>query len=241
MKRLLWLFLLCFIFNSCKKQLTPAEQKLLRRKLEQEVPKENVAAFLTEYGKANPETEVLISTSAGDIRVKLYEDTPLHRANFVRLVKGGYYDNTVFYRVLKDFMIQGGHANELENTPDLYTVPAEIKRHHFHKRGALGMARYDNDVNPAKASSAHNFYLVQGTKFSLAELEDIAREKQLTLTPEQRKTYPEIGGAPTLDEQYTVFGEITEGFEVLDKIGNVPVTADDRPTKPILVTMKVLD
>lgn len=241
MNRLFYAFLLVLTCFGCSKKPTPEEQKELRRQLEAEVPKDKVREFLTEYGKENPETEVQISTSLGRIKVKLYEDTPLHRANFIRLVKGGYYDNTVFYRILKDFMIQGGHANEQENTPDLYTVPAEIKRYHFHKKGALAMARYDDKINPTKASSAHNFYLVQGTRVGLPELEDIAREKHLTLTPEQRKLYPEIGGAPTLDEQYTVFGEVTEGLNVLDKIAAVLVTPDDRPVKPIFVTMKVLD
>jgi peptidyl-prolyl cis-trans isomerase B (cyclophilin B) len=241
MNRLLYGFCLLLLLVSCKKKLTVADQKKLRHELEAEVPKNNVREFLTEYGQENPETEVLISTSLGKMKVKLYEDTPLHRANFIRLVKGGYYNNTVFYRILRDFMIQGGHADELENTPDLYTVPAELNRKHFHKKGALAMARYDDKINPAKASSAHNFYLVQGTKVSLPELEDIALEKKLTLTLEQKKLYPAIGGAPTLDEQYTVFGEITEGMEVLDKIANYPVNPEDRPIKPIIVTMKVLD
>lgn len=240
MNRLLPVFLLLLALAACKKKLTPAEQKQLRYDLEAEVPKGNVRAFLTEYGNENPETEVLISTSLGRIKVKLYEDTPLHRANFIRLVKGGYYDNTAFYRILRGFMIQGGHANELENTPDQYTVPAEINRRHFHKKGALAMARYGDDVNPKRESSGHNFYLVQGVPVSLPELEDIAAEKKLTLTEAQKKLYPEIGGAPTLDEQYTVFGEVTEGLDVLDKIGNYPVTPDDRPIKPIYVTMKVL-
>ena len=240
MNRIVYGLLLLGLIFGCQEKVKPEDQKKLRRELEQEVPKDNVRAFLTAYGKENPETEVLISTSLGKIKVKLYEDTPLHRANFIRLAKGGYYNNTVFYRILRGFMIQGGHANELENTPDLYTVPAEIKRHHFHKKGALAMARYDDNVNPKKESSAHNFYLVQGTPVSLPELEDIAAEKKLTLTPEQKKLYPEIGGAPSLDEQYTVFGEVTEGLDVLDKIANYPVNAEDRPLKPIYVTMKVL-
>lgn len=241
MNRLFYAFLLLFACFGCVKEPTAEEQKAIRQQLEAEVPKGKVREFLTTYGKENPETEVLIATSLGKIKVKLYKDTPLHRANFIRLVKGSYYNNTVFYRILRDFMIQGGHANELENTPDLYTVPAEINRKHFHKKGALAMARYDDNVNPTKASSAHNFYLVQGTRVSIPELEDIAKEKGLTLTPEQRKLYPEIGGAPTLDEQYTVFGEVTEGLDVLDKIANYPVNIEDRPIKPIYVTMKVLD
>ncbi len=241
MNRLLWALCIFLTLFGCKKKMTAADQKKLRHELEAAVPKNNVRQFLTEYGKENPETEVLITTSLGHIKVKLYEDTPLHRANFIRLVKGGYYDNTAFYRILRGFMIQGGHANELENTPDLYTVPAEIKRHHFHKKGALAMARYDDNVNPKKESSAHNFYLVQGVKMNLEVLEEIAETHKLTLTPEQKKIYQEIGGAPSLDEQYTVFGEVTDGLEVLDKIANYPVNTEDRPIKPILVTMKVLD
>ena len=241
MNRLFYGLFLLLVVCGCREKLTPEDQKKLRHELEAEVPKDKVREFLTEYGQQNPETEVLISTSLGKIKVKLYEDTPLHRANFIRLAKEGYYDNTVFYRILRGFMIQGGHANELENTPDLYTIPPEIKPHHFHKKGALAMARYDDNLNPKRESSAHNFYLVQGTPVSLPELEDLAEEKKLTFTPEQKKLYPTLGGAPTLDEQYTVFGEVTEGLDVLDKIANYPVNPDDRPIEPILVTMKVLD
>ncbi|HSI89673.1 MAG TPA: peptidylprolyl isomerase [Adhaeribacter sp.] len=236
----LWLWFFLLAGSACQKKRTPEEQIKLRQELEQEVPKDRVREFLTEYGRQNPETEVLISTSLGKIKVKLYEDTPLHRANFIRLAKEGYYDNTVFYRILKSFMIQGGNPGDYVNRADHYTVPQEIKRHHFHKKGALAMARFDDDINPERASSSHNFYLVQGAKVGLEELEDIARQKKLTLTPEQKELYPKIGGAPTLDEQYTVFGEVVEGMDVLDKIARVPVTADDRPTKPIYVTMKVL-
>ena len=241
MNRFFCALLLFLSLAGCKKKLTGAEQKRLRLELEQEVPKDKVREFLTDYGQENPETEVVISTSLGNMKVKLYEDTPLHRANFIRLAKAGYYDNTVFYRILRGFMIQGGHANELENTADLYTIPAEIKRRHFHKKGALAMARYGDENNPNRESSAHNFYLVQGVPVSIPELEDVAAEMKLTLTPEQKKLYPKIGGAPTLDEQYTVFGEVIEGLDVLDKIANYPVNTEDRPIKPIYVTMKVLD
>lgn len=240
MNRILYALFLSFFLLSCAEPRTPAELEKRRLQLQAEVPKNNVAAFLTEYGKQNPETEVLISTSLGKITVQLYQDTPLHRANFIRLVKGGYYENTAFYRILRDFMIQGGNTANYINPTEAYTIPAEIKPQHFHKRGALAMARYDDDVNPSRASSSHNFYLVQGAVLSPLELQNIAKEKHLTLTPAQLKLYPKIGGAPTLDERYTVFGEIIEGFEVLDKIANVPVTADDRPAKPILVTMEVL-
>ncbi|QMU28003.1 peptidylprolyl isomerase [Adhaeribacter radiodurans] len=199
----------------------------------------NVTEVLTKFGKENPETLVTISTSMGKIKVRLYEDTPLHRANFVRLAKMGFYDNTIFYRVLRDFMIQGGDTRERKIKKDKYGVPSEVKPNHFHKRGALAMARYDDEFNPKRLSSSHNFYLVQGVVHNQESLNDIALDKKITFSPEQIKTYTTIGGVPSLDTKYTVFGEVVEGLEVMDKIAKVPVDPNDFPVQDIFMTVEV--
>ena len=199
----------------------------------------NATELLTKFGQENPETMVTISTSMGIIKVRLYKDTPLHRANFVRLAKMGFYDNTIFYRVLRDFMIQGGDTRERKIKTDKYGVPSEVKPNHFHKRGALAMARYDDEFNPKRLSSSHNFYLVQGVVHNQESLDDIALSKKITFSPEQVKTYTTIGGVPSLDTKYTVFGEVTEGLEVIDKIANVPVDPNDCPVQDVFMTVTV--
>ncbi|PSR53732.1 peptidylprolyl isomerase [Adhaeribacter arboris] len=199
----------------------------------------NATEILTKFGKENPETLVTISTSMGKIKVRLYEDTPLHRANFVRLAKMGFYDNTIFYRVLRDFMIQGGDTRERKIKKDKYGVPSEVKSNHFHKRGALAMARYDDEFNPKRLSSSHNFYLVQGVVHNQESLDDIALTNKITFSPEQIKTYTTLGGVPSLDTKYTVFGEVVEGLEVIDKIAKVPVDPNDFPVQDIFMTVEV--
>jgi cyclophilin family peptidyl-prolyl cis-trans isomerase len=196
---------------------------------------------LLKFGQENPETIVLISTSLGEIKVKLYKETPLHRANFIRLVKMGFYDKTVFHRVLKNFMIQGGNSREAKMPIGEYGVPAEIDPRFCHKRGALAMARYDDAANPTRASSPDNFYLVQGYPTDLEELQEMERLRDFKYSPEQIKTYTTIGGMPSLDMKYTVFGEVTEGLEVVDKIANVPVDTNDWPSQEVYITMKVLE
>lgn len=199
----------------------------------------NAVELLTKFGQENPETLVTISTSMGEIKVRLYKDTPLHRANFIRLAKMGFYDNTIFYRVLRDFMIQGGDTKERKIKTDKYGIPSEVKPHHFHKRGALAMARYDDEFNPKRLSSSHNFYLIQGVVHNQESLDDIAHDTKLTFSPEQVKTYTTLGGVPSLDTKYTVFGEVTAGLEVIDKIAGVPVDINDCPVKDIFMTVKV--
>ncbi|RDC64502.1 peptidylprolyl isomerase [Adhaeribacter pallidiroseus] len=199
----------------------------------------NVTELLTKFGQENPETKVTISTSLGVIKVRLYKDTPLHRANFVRLAKMGFYDNTIFYRVLRDFMIQGGDTRERKIKTDKYGVPSEVKPQYFHKRGALAMARYDDEFNPKRLSSSHNFYLIQGVVHNQESLDDIAQSKKITFSPEQVKTYTTIGGVPSLDTKYTVFGEVTEGLDVIDKIAKVPVDPNDVPVQDVFMTVEV--
>ena len=201
----------------------------------------NVKEELLQFGRENPETQVLISTSLGEIKVKLYPETPLHRANFIRLVKMGFYDRTVFHRVLKHATVQGGDSREGKMNIGDYKVPTEVNPRLYHKRGALAMARYDDEFNPTRASSADNFYIVQGSTVSLQNLKDVEQRRNFKYTPEQIKTYTTIGGMPTLDMVYTVFGEVTEGMEIVDKIAAVPVDLQDWPSQEIYITMRVIE
>jgi len=202
---------------------------------------QNAKEELLKFGRENPETVVLISTSMGEIKVKLYKETPLHRANFIRLVKMGFYDNTVFHRVLHHATVQGGNSRREKMNIGEYTVPNEVNSKLYHKRGALAMARYDDEYNPTKASSADNFYIVQGTRVSLQNLREVEQKHNFEYTPEQIKAYTTTGGMPTLDMVYTVFGEVLEGMEVVDKIAAVPVDTQDWPSKEIFITMQVIE
>jgi peptidyl-prolyl cis-trans isomerase B (cyclophilin B) len=221
---------LCWLTLGCK-----GKEKLQLPPLNNE----NVREELLKFGRENPETVVLISTSLGKIKVKLYQETPLHRANFIRLVKMGFYDKTVFHRVLKNATVQGGNSREAKMPIGDYTVPVEIDPRFCHKRGALAMARYDDEFNPTRASSADNFYIVQGTRTDVEELQEIEKMRNFKYTPEQIRTYTTIGGMPSLDMKYTVFGEVIEGMEVVDKIANVPVDTNDWPDQEVFITMEV--
>ena len=244
-------------------------------------------------------TYVSIATDKGEIVVKLYNDTPAHRDNFIKLAEAGFYDDLLFHRVIKDFMIQGGDPESRNAAPDAglgsggpgYTIPAEIVPTHYHKKGALAAARQSDNVNPRKESSGSQFYIVTGNVFTEGQLAALARqmmqykEQQLFnalvserraeimqmrrdkdqtglaalqeelvaqvkaqmpksaaefFSEEQRQTYTTVGGAPHLDGEYTVFGEVVEGFDVLDKIQAVATRAGDRPEKDIKMRVKVL-
>lgn len=191
---------------------------------------------------------VNISTSFGDMVVKLYNETPKHRDNFLKLAKEGYFNDLLFHRVIKDFMIQGGDPNSKNAAPNVqlgaggpsYTIPAEFNRALIHKKGALSAARQGDQVNPAKASSGSQFYIVQGKVSSKAELDQIARSYNITYTPEQIETYTTIGGTPFLDMNYTVFGEVVKGLEVIDKIAAVKTAYGDRPLQDVKMTVTVV-
>jgi len=200
------------------------------------VTKENLREVLTTYGKNNPENEVLIETSFGNIHLKLYEDTPLHRANFVKLIKDGYYDESDFYRIVYEFMIQGG---DLTKKLD-YRIPAEFNSKYIHKKGALSMARVDEN-NPEKESSSTEFFIVHGGRYTEEDVDFEARNLGLTLTPEQKQVYASQGGYMTLDRQYTVFGEVTEGLDVVDKIAHEKVYNEDKPLKKIPFTISLVE
>lgn len=194
--------------------------------------------------------EVLIETTEGNIRIMLYDDTPQHRDNFLKLVDQQYYDSLLFHRVIKNFMIQAGdpkskHAEsgELLGGGDLgYTLPAEIKTPtHYHARGAVAMAREGDARNSQRRSSACQFYIVWGKTYSTKELEAI-QEKVLEKTKGQTKfssemywTYKKRGGSPHLDGQYTVFGEVTEGLDVVEKIQKVFTDDYNRPVDDVRI------
>ena len=195
---------------------------------------ENLKEVLTAYGKDNPESTVLIETSYGNIRLKLYDETPLHRANFVKLIKEGYYDDSDFYRVVYEFMIQGGDLRKKLN----YRIPAEFNTKYIHKKGALSMARVDEN-NPEKQSSSTEFFIVHGTRYTAEDVDMEARNLGLTLTADQKATYAAQGGYMTLDQQYTVFGEVIEGIDVVDKIAHVKVYNEDKPLQKVPFAISV--
>lgn len=197
------------------------------------------------------ETLVLIDTDMGKIKVKLYNDTPLHRDNFIKNVKEKRYDGLLFHRVIKQFMVQGGDVTSKDAPMDKhlgdgdlgYTVPAEfVYPKYFHKRGMLCAARTPDEDNPEKASSATQFYFVTGKFFTAMELDKMEKEKGISLTTEQREAYMLEGGTPHLDGNYTVFGEVVKGQKVVDKIQFVETNENDRPTKNIKIkTMTIVD
>ena len=242
------------------------------------------------------DTFVVMHTTMGDIKIKLYNDTPKHRDNFIKLVKEGTYNGLLFHRVIKDFMVQGGDVTS-KNAPinkslgsgDLgYTIPAEfVYPKYFHKKGALSAARTSDEVNPERESSASQFYIVTGKVYSDSELAQMEKQKEgrlkqsifarlqkenaakikaayqsgdkaelaiirdtlvgkteleaekrkeeAKLTPEQREVYKTIGGVPFLDNEYTVYGEVVEGLDVVDAIQNVKTNRQDRPLENVVI------
>ena len=241
--------------------------------------------------------KVKIETTLGDIIVRLYDETPIHRDNFVKLVKEGYYDGTLFHRVIKDFMIQGGDPDSKGapagkmlgvGGPD-YTLEAEIKDNLYHKRGALAAARQGDEVNPERRSSGSQFYIVWGQVFKESQLGQLGKQLRMQkvqdvfndlakahrdeimqmrrernraglqelqdqliaeaenkvgkqgLTDQQMQLYSTVGGTPHLDGQYTVFGEVEEGLNVVEQIQNTATGRGDRPTNDIDMRMTIID
>ncbi len=201
------------------------------------ITQENIVEVLTKYGQENPENEVVIETKHGVIRLRLFEDTPLHRANFVKLIKEGFYDDDAnFYRIVFEFMVQGGNLKQNLT----YRIPAEFRPKYFHKKGALSMARV-SDNNPEMQSSASDFFIIHGGGYTEEDIEIDARNLGLTLTPEQKQAYLTQGGYMELDQKYTVFGEVTEGLEVVDMIAREKVFNEDKPLKEIPLKISVVE
>ena len=195
-----------------------------------------------------------IVTPLGNMTIRLYDDTPAHRDNFKKLVENGFYDGTTFHRVMGNFIIQGGDPNSRDKNPNNdgiggpgYTTAAEFLPRHFHKKGAIAAARQMDQVNPQRRSSGSQFYIVQGRAYEPAELAEVERyigiqirDENFRFSQEAREAYTRTGGAPTLDMQYTVFGELVDGFDVLDRISAVPVDGRDRPEEDIPMTVRAI-
>ena len=201
----------------------------------------------SEKQSASTEKMVLISTSLGDMKVKLYDVTPNHRDNFLKLVEQNFYDSLLFHRVIRNFMIQGGDPMSKNAAPNVplgmgdigYTVPAEFIDTIFHKKGALCAARTEN---PEKASSGCQFYIVQGQVLTPEQLNSLEMQRGLKFTEAQKKIYSTVGGSPWLDGAYTVFGEVVEGLDVIDKIASVQTNpaAGDRPVENVYILKMTL-
>ena len=246
--------------------------------------------------EGNENTVLSIKTTLGDIKIKLYDGTPLHRDNFIKLIKTGFYDGVSFHRVIKDFMIQtgdpatkSGPVTELPDSIKTYTIPAEFTRQYFHKKGALAAARKGDDVNQEMRSSGTQFYIVKGVRYnddeltlaeqrinsntkqtlfnkllketadsvrlsgktiSDGEIQEIAsvkmfpyltNNKDYKLSEEQRYVYKSIGGTPRLDGTYTVFGEVIEGLDVVERIASVQTDNNDKPVNDIkIIKIKIV-
>jgi len=199
-----------------EKKSNPVEDNTFKKKESDSIDTKNVVEFLTKYGALNKETIVLIKTRMGNIKIKLYNDTPLHRANFIFLTKIGYFDSTCFYRVVPDFIIQGGNSERIEtmryrNKYRNYKMPSEFKSSRKHKYGALAAAR-DWENNPHKKSNPFEFYIIQSRS-----------------------------GGHHLDGEHTVFGEVISGFSTMDKIVNLKTGSDEWPLDDVFMKVEVLD
>ena len=200
------------------------------------------------------EQKMKIETSEGDITLKLYNETPLHRDNFIRLVKSKFYDGVLFHRIIDQFMIQGGDPNSKDAMPGKmlgdgdvgYTIPAEFRTPQlYHKRGLVAAAREGDDENPEKASSGCQFYIVVGKQFTNEQLDEMevsqikkyghANDSTYKFSEQARTDYTTIGGTPHLDGNYTVFGEILTGMNVVDSIAQARTNRADRPIEDIRI------
>jgi peptidylprolyl isomerase/peptidyl-prolyl cis-trans isomerase B (cyclophilin B) len=211
-----------------------------------------ISCFIVFTGYSQEAAKIVeIHTDEGKIKVKLYNDTPLHRDNFLKHVAEHRYNDLLFHRVIKHFMIQAGDVTSKNASPDQrlgdgdlgYTIPAEIVYpKYFHKKGMLCAARTGDDINPERASSATQFYIVTGKFFTEIELDRMQQAQGIIFTPEQRHAYMEEGGTPHLDGKYTVFGEVVSGMKVVDKIQMADTNESDRPLKDVRIkSMKLVE
>ena len=234
----------CFGLNAQTKSASTSQKKVAGNKSMSIISKKDILP---------KEQLVEITTNYGVMIAKLYNQTPLHRDNFIKLIKQGFYDSLLFHRVIKEFMIQGGDPNSKHATDTAKIgagaapgekIPAEILPNIYHKKGALAAAR---DGNPAKASSTCQFYIVQGKKYDSTQLQTTFNSRVKVANPAfifsttQKEVFERIGGTPQLDQSYTVFGEVISGLDVIDKIASVPTKAGDRPLTNVQMVMRLLN
>jgi cyclophilin family peptidyl-prolyl cis-trans isomerase len=209
-----------------------------------------VLSAIAAFAKPPKNQYVKISTAYGDCIIRLYNETPKHRDNFVKLTKAGFYNGTMFHRVIQNFMIQGGDPDsrdtsknkagkELGNGDVKYTIPAEFRDSIFHKRGVLAAAR---DNNPEKTSSGCQFYIVEGKRFTDEDLDKliVSRMQGRAIPASQREIYKTVGGVPHLDQGYTVYGEVVTGIDMVDRIAAVKKDPRDRPLQNVPMTVSLL-
>lgn len=191
---------------------------------------------------------VELETAFGSMKIELFFHAEKHRENFLKLAQGQFYDSLLFHRVIKGFMVQGGDPQS-KNAPlerrigggdNGYLLDSEINTRYFHVKGALAAARQPDEVNPNKKSSGCQFYIVHGSPVTDEQLDRIERKYGFAYTSTQRRLYKALGGAPQLDMEYTVFGRVYEGLEVLDKLANSPTDAQDRPQVNLMMKVKIL-
>jgi peptidyl-prolyl cis-trans isomerase B (cyclophilin B) len=195
------------------------------------------------------ETKIRIASTQGNIVIKLYNETPGHRDNMIKLVKEGFYNGQLFHRVIRDFMIQGGDPQSVDAARGQrlgtggpgYTIPAEFNPSLIHKKGVLAAAREGDRVNPTRASSGSQFYIVQGRVFTAEILKEMEKNRPIPFTPEAIEAYTTLGGTPHLDGAYTVFGEVVEGLEVLDRIAGMPTDPYDRPNTDVVYHISLVE
>jgi peptidyl-prolyl cis-trans isomerase B (cyclophilin B) len=225
-----------------------------KKNKEQENTEQNAAANTAEKIQELPKVDVSklkkvkITTSMGEIVVALYDDTPIHRDNFIKLAKEKTLNGSIFHRVIDGFMIQGGDPTTKDPNSKIppgqggpgYNLKAEIKRNHLHKRGALAAARLPDQMNPERESSGSQFYIVQAGPVKPEDLTMMENYFGIKYTDAEKKMYYEIGGRPDLDMQYTVFGEVVSGLDVVDKIAKVQKNAQDKPLKDIKMELQIV-
>lgn len=227
-----------------QKPQVKVKEKKVKPKISKPKPGK-IKEFFLNYAEKNIENRVLLKTRLGDIELKLFEDTPIHRGNFIFNVKNQLYDKTIFYRVVPDFMIQGGnsdHDQTMEKRKGIgaYYIPSERSKGGIHQRGAVAMAMTYDD-NPKEKSAQYSFYIVIGTKFSDLGLDAVEEEYGFKIPESSREVYRTIGGSPHLDNKHTVFGHVTKGMDVVEAITKEKRDSGDWPINDVVIDYEILD